>query len=179
MNKRTVKRVKDPKACKGCENCVEERNIGRPSTYYCSKQPIKAGNSRCEIIRIPQDTSMKPPYQVFIKVNDDGNGMPSIVLRNVDEKAYPADLVKIDGAVAEELNGWKIADAINVRPALESKATGPCVDPIGNDFIAAYLQLEDVVNLNEEMASESAVTLISTALNKLKVCAEYLGINLE
>lgn len=130
-------------------------------------------------VKDPKDTGMEPPYQVFIKVNDDGNGMPSIVLRNVDEKAYPADLVKIDGAVVQELNGWKIADAINVRPALESNATGLYVDPIGNDFIAAYRQIEDVVNLNEEMASESAVTLISTALKKLKVCAEYLGINLE
>lgn len=152
MNRRNMKRVRDPKACKGCTSC--------------------------EITSIPTDNGIEPPYQVFIKVPESGNGMPSIVLRSVSDKSYPADLIKVNGAIANELNGWKIAHAINERPTLEIKPEYN-IDSIGNDFIAAYRQIEDVVNLNEEMASESAVTLISTALKKLKVCADYLGINVE
>ena len=175
MNNRTVKRVKDPKACGGCDNCVEEKN-GSRKTYHCRVQPIKAGDTRCEVVSFPSD--VEPPFQVFVKVSDNGNSMPSIVLRKAKEEAYPADLVKIDGAVVEELNGWKIADAIQERPDLEKKSD-PYVDPVGQDFISAYRQIEDVVNLNEEMASESAVTLLSAALKKMKVCADYLGINVE
>ena len=43
MNKRTVKRVKDPKACASCASCVKELNGDRPATYRCSVTPILAG----------------------------------------------------------------------------------------------------------------------------------------
>lgn len=48
MNHRNVKRVKDPKACASCANCVKELNGARPTTYRCSVTPILAGEKVCE-----------------------------------------------------------------------------------------------------------------------------------
>ena len=48
MNHRKVKRVKDPKACASCANCVKELNGARPTTYRCSVTPILAGEKVCE-----------------------------------------------------------------------------------------------------------------------------------
>lgn len=48
MNHRNVKRVKDPKACALCANCVKELNGARPATYRCSVTPIEAGEKLCE-----------------------------------------------------------------------------------------------------------------------------------
>lgn len=48
MNHRNTKRVKDPKACASCVNCVKELNGARPTTYRCSVTPIVAGEKVCE-----------------------------------------------------------------------------------------------------------------------------------
>lgn len=42
MNHRNVKRVKDPKACRDCAECVKEDNGARPVTYRCRLHPIRA-----------------------------------------------------------------------------------------------------------------------------------------
>lgn len=48
MNKRTVKRVKNPKACAPCAHCVKERHGNRPDTYRCGIKPIIAGEKMCD-----------------------------------------------------------------------------------------------------------------------------------
>ena len=58
MNHRNVKRVKDPKACASCANCVKELNGARPTTYRCSVTPIVAGEKVCQ-----QATPRKEPFE--------------------------------------------------------------------------------------------------------------------
>lgn len=48
MNKRTVKRVKDPKGCAKCAHLIVERNGARPTTYACRVRPIVACKTTCD-----------------------------------------------------------------------------------------------------------------------------------
>lgn len=63
MNHRNAKRVKDPKACASCANCVKELNGARPTTYRCSVTPIVAGEKVCEkAIPRPEPPEVKPTH---------------------------------------------------------------------------------------------------------------------
>lgn len=64
MNHRKVKRVKDPKACASCANCVKELNGARPTTYRCSVTPILAGDKVCE-----KATPRQDPLEVKPTIN--------------------------------------------------------------------------------------------------------------
>lgn len=48
MNRRTVKRVKDPKACGPCGHCIQE-DFGHQRMHRCNVKPIMAKEeNNCE-----------------------------------------------------------------------------------------------------------------------------------
>lgn len=72
MNHRNAKRVKDPKACASCANCVKELNGARPTTYRCSVTPIVAGEKVCEkAIPRPEPPEVKPTHNFQESVGPD------------------------------------------------------------------------------------------------------------
>lgn len=182
MNKRTVKRVKDPKGCSGCPECVQEPNgFGRPVTYRCRICPIKAGEGLCD--KSPIKEKGRPPYQVFLKVPKEGKCIPEIVLMTegmFKEKGvihYPADHVMLKGVMVQDWDGWDIAKAI--CSAVEDRQDAVRQDEIGRAVLDACNMLHDVCTLNESLSSKSAVELVTGAKRILEQIAERLQLSLD
>lgn len=182
MNNRTVKRVKDPKGCSGCPECVQEPNgFGRPVTYRCRIRPIEAGKDLCDKSPIKEKGS--PPYQVFLRVPKDGMAIPEIVLMTegmFKEKGvihYPADHVLLDGVTVQDWDGWHIAQAIH--DAVKDRQDTVRQDEIGQAVLDACNMLHDVCTLNESLSSKSAVELVTGAKRILEQIAGRLQLPLD
>lgn len=182
MNKRTVKRVKDPKGCSGCPECVQEPNgFGRPVTYRCRIRPIEAGKGLCDDSPLKEKGS--PLYHVFLKIHEDGMAIPEIVLmtegmfKENGEIHYPADHVPLDGVTVKRCDGWHIAQAIH--DAVEGRRYAVRQDEIGQAVLDACNMLHDVCTLNESLSSKSAVELVTGAKRILEQIAGRLQLPLD
>lgn len=154
MNKRTVKRDKDNKLCKGCESVI---------------RPVFAGNETCDMFEKREDST---PYQIFLRVKD-RKALPEIVASPAGEGSYPSDCVKVCGMTVDSLDdGWDVAKAI--CEAVEDSQDAVRKDEIGKDVIDACNMLHDVCTLNDRLSSKSAVELVTGAKRILEQIAERI-----
>ena len=188
MNKRTVKRVKDPKGCAGCPECVQEPNgFGRPVTYRCRICPIKAGDGLCD--KSPVKEKGSPPYQVFLKVPKEGKGIPEIVLmtegmfKEKGEIHYPADHVLLDGVTVQDWNGWHVAQAIHdaVRDGEKYRKLSENLahQDMAYSISSAWSYLNDICGKDTGISADSALALSAAAKKLLEHMAEKLEITLS
>lgn len=174
MNKRTVKWVKDPKACAICPMCLHDGD-----RFACRDRKIKAGYELCD----KSPLSGSAPYQVFLKVPDEGKGLPEIVLMTevmFKEKGvvhFPADHVLLDGVTVEDCRGWSIAQAIHdaVRDGVKYRELH---EGAVHQISSAWSYLNDICGKDTGISADSALALSAAAQKLIEHVAEKLEIPL-
>lgn len=126
--------------------------------------------------------------QVYISV--EGACIPNIAIRPADMKSYPANMVKLEGAVVEfsgsrgEKSAWDIAQRISELCRLGNEAESE----MGNrnamcEHLAyAYCILSDYVKEFDgdfTMSKETAETLIRGAMDRIVSAGKCFGFELD
>ena len=174
MNKRTVKWVKNPKACRHCKHCVADNPSDVNPRFACRIKPIEAGDSTCK------DKLGEPPYQVFLRVPSD-RGLPSVALYSEkDSNIYPADHVKLHGVVVNEPDGWDIVNAICSKLNGNSNENDNLMrarELIGNSVLQLLGYLYDIQAFGDDLSRDSAMALVGASVTCVKRIIEVLHLN--